>query len=178
MQSQDNLRIAVLAAYAIAIHAFERLIPTPIPWLRFGLANIITLTALFLYGFRPAMMITLIRVIVGSLFMGTFLGPAFILSLGGGVVSTLIMGFVHRISGTLFGPVGISLFGSLFHNLTQLVLAYVLFIGRFEIVLLLAPVILIAGTLTGALNGMVSALLVSRLSSDVTSNEMERPIAG
>lgn len=167
MQSQDNLRIALLAAYAIAIHAFERLIPTPVPWLRFGLANIITVTALFLYGFRSAMMITLIRVIMASLFIGTFLGPAFVLSLGGGVVSTIVMGATHRIFGRVFSPMGISLFGSLFHNLTQLVLAYVLFIGKFEVVLLLTPIILVTGTITGMLNGMVSVLLVSRLSSDV-----------
>ena len=68
MQSQDKLRIALLAAYAIGLHGLERMIPAPIPWLRFGLANIITLTALILYGFRVAMTITLIRVLIGSLF--------------------------------------------------------------------------------------------------------------
>ena len=78
MQLQDKYRIALLAGYAIGIHSFERLLPTPVPWLRVGLANIITLVTLLLYGIRPAVMVTLIRVTVVSLFAGTFLGPAFI----------------------------------------------------------------------------------------------------
>jgi len=163
MQSQDKLRIALLAAYAIALHGFERLIPAPIPWLRFGLANIITLTALILYGLRPAITITLIRVTIGSFLAGTFLGPAFLLSFGSGIVSTLAMGFAVRIAPQLFGPVGISLIGALFHNLTQLFLAYLLFIRRIEVVVILTPLILILGTITGALNGIVSGLLIEGL---------------
>jgi len=175
-RSQDNLRIALLASYAIAIHAFERLIPTPVPWLRFGLANIITLTALVLYGFRPALLITLIRVIVGSILMGTFLGPAFVLSLGAGVVSTIAMGIVHALTGKLFSPLGISLVGSLFHNLTQLVLAYLFFIGRIEVVLILAPIILVTGTITGTLNGLVSTLLVTQLEPEVGGGDSTKGV--
>jgi heptaprenyl diphosphate synthase len=160
MQSQDNLRIALLAAYAIALHGFEKLIPTPIPWLRFGLSNIITLTALILYGFRTGMTITLIRVTVGSFFTGTFLGPAFLLSFGAGVVSTTSMAFVIKLAPRMFGPVGISLIGALFHNLTQLLLAYLVFIKRIEVVIILSPVIIIIGTVTGTLNGIVSGMLI------------------
>lgn len=72
-----NIHIALLAAYAIGLNSIERLIPSPIPWLRFGFANIITLTTLYLYGLKAGMTVTLIRVFVGSLFTGTFLGPAF-----------------------------------------------------------------------------------------------------
>jgi heptaprenyl diphosphate synthase len=163
MQSQDKLRIALLSAYAIAIHGFERLIPAPVPWLRFGLANIITLTTLVLYGLKPAMMITLIRVTVGSFFAGTFLGPAFLLSLGAGIVSTIAMGVIVKYMPSLFSPVGISLIGALLHNMTQLFLAYLVFIKRFEVVIILAPVILITGTITGTLNGIVSAMLITGL---------------
>lgn len=163
MQSQDNLRIALLSAYAIALHGFERLIPTPIPWMRFGLANIITLTTLIVYGFRPAMMITLIRVVVGSFFAGTFLGPAFILSLGAGIASTTAMGIIVKGIPGLFGPVGLSLIGALFHNITQLMLAYVIFIKRFEVVIILSPFIIIIGTITGTMNGIISGMLIRGL---------------
>ena len=163
MQLQDKYRIALLSAYALALHGFESLLPTPIPWLRFGLANIITLTTLFLYGVRAAIMVTLIRVILSSLFAGTFLGPAFILSLGGGITSTLAMGFVLSITPRLFSAIGLSLIGALFHNIAQLFLAYFLFIQRVEAILLISPLIIFIGTVTGAVNGVVSDLLISNL---------------
>lgn len=163
MQLQDKYRIALLSAYALALHGFESLLPTPIPWLRFGLANIITLTALFLYGLRAAIMVTLIRVILSSIFTGTFLGPAFILSLGGGIASTLAMGFVLSMSPRLLSAIGLSLIGALFHNVTQLILAYFLFIQRIEAILLISPLIILIGTVTGTLNGLASDILIRNL---------------
>jgi uncharacterized membrane protein len=166
MRSQDKYRIAVLAAYALALSGFERLIPTPIPWLRLGLANIITIAALLLYGFRTAMTVTLIRVILASLFMGTFLGPAFILSFGGGVSSTAAMGLVHKTCGKMFGPVGLSLIGALFHNLAQLALAYLLFIQRIEAVVIISPILLLLGTFTGVANGVISGLMIHSITGE------------
>jgi heptaprenyl diphosphate synthase len=166
MRSQDKYRIAVLAAYALALSGFESLIPTPIPWLRLGLANIITLAALLLYGFGTAISVTLIRVILASLFMGTFLGPAFILSFGGGVSSTVAMGLAHRLFRRMFGPVGLSLIGALFHNLAQLALAYVLFIQRIEAVLFISPILVLLGTFTGVTNGVISSLLIEKVAAE------------
>ena len=163
MQLQDKYRIAVLSAYALALHGFEALLPSPIPWLRLGLANIIALTALMLFGFRTAMLITLIRVVVGSLFTGTFLGPSFILSLGGGVCGTFAMGAALRMTGRFFGPVGLSLVGAFFHNAAQLFLAYWLFIQRFEAVLFISPVIMLIGTVTGLINGVIADILIKNL---------------
>jgi heptaprenyl diphosphate synthase len=163
MQLQDKYRIALLSAYALALHGFESLLPTPIPWLKLGLANIIALIALLLYGIRVAITITLIRVTLASLFTGTFLGPAFILSLGGGVTSTLSMWFVLSISPGLLSPIGLSLIGALFHNIAQLFLAYFLFIQRIEAILLISPVIILIGTLTGTVNGVVSGILLKDL---------------
>jgi len=163
MRSQDKYRIAVLAAYALALSGFESLLPTPIPWLRLGLANIITLVALMLYGFGTALNVTLIRVILASLFTGTFLGPAFILSFGGGILSTAAMGLTHRMFRNLFGPVGLSLVGAFFHNIAQLSLAYFLFIQRIEAILIISPVILFIGTVTGVANGIISDLLMKNI---------------
>ncbi|HAM50107.1 MAG TPA: heptaprenyl diphosphate synthase, partial [Nitrospiraceae bacterium] len=147
MQSQDNCRIALLSAYALALHGFESLIPMPIPWLKAGLANIITLTTLELYGFRAAMMVTLIRVTLASIFIGSFLGPGFILSMGGGISGTLAMGFFFSVSPRLFGPVGLSLIGALSHNLAQLFFAYILFIQRIEPMIIITPFLVLIGTI-------------------------------
>jgi heptaprenyl diphosphate synthase len=163
MPLQDRYRIALLSAYAVGLHGFETLLPTPIPWLKPGLANIVTVITLMLYGLRPAIMVTLIRVTLSSLFTGTFLGPAFILSLGGGITSTLVMGFVVSIAPGLFSVIGLSIIGALSHNLAQLLLAYFLLIQRIEAILLISPLIVLFGTLTGAVNGVVSDLVVRNL---------------
>lgn len=163
MQSQDKYRIAVLAAYALALHGFEYLLPTPIPWLRLGLANIITLVALTLYGFSTAMSVTLIRVILASIFTGTFLGPAFLLSFSGGVSSTAAMGLIYVVQRNLFGPVGLSLIGALFHNIAQLTLAYFLFIQRIEAILIISPLVIFIGVLTGFTNGVVADILIKNI---------------
>lgn len=163
MRSRDKYRIALLSAYAIGLHGFESLLPTPVPWLRLGLANIITLITLLLYGLRPAVTVTLIRIIVVSLLTGTFLGPAFILSLGGGIASTMAMGLVLLLSPRLFGVIGISVIGAFFHNFAQLFFAYFLLIQRIEPILLISPFILLLGTVTGVVNGVVSDVLIGNL---------------
>ncbi|MBI4838476.1 MAG: Gx transporter family protein [Nitrospirae bacterium] len=166
MQSQnkiDTFHIALLSAYAVGLHGIEALIPTPVPWLRIGLANIITLTTLLLYGFRAGMTVTLIRIFLGSFLRGTFLGPAFVLSLGGGVSSTVVMWLAHTLFKRLLSPIGLSLLGAVTHNIAQLFLAYLFFVRRPEAIIIISPVILLLGTITGAFNGVITGLIMKRV---------------
>jgi heptaprenyl diphosphate synthase len=156
----ENFHIALLSAYAVGLHSLERIIPAPIPWLRFGFVNIITLTSLLLYGLKAGIMITLIRVFVSSLFAGTFLGPSFVLSLGGGISSTFAMWGAGSLFGRLLSPVGISLIGALVHNIAQLFIAYLLFVKRLEAILIIGPFIILIGVFTGSFNGFVTTLIV------------------
>ena len=175
MQLQDKQRIAVLSAYALVLHGFEAILPMPIPWVRLGLANIITIVALLLFGFRTAMFVTLIRVTLASMFTGTFLGPSFMLSLGGGIASTVAVGAVHAAAKNLFGPIGLSLIGSLFHNLAQLAFAWLLFVQRIEAILIIAPIILMLGTVTGVVNGVIADLLLRQLREGDTGGTVGDP---
>jgi heptaprenyl diphosphate synthase len=178
MQLQDKHRIAVLSAYALVLHGFEAVLPMPVPWLRLGLANIITLVALLLYDFKTAMAVTLIRVTLASMFTGTFLGPSFIMSLGGGITSTVAVGVVHALFRNLFGPVGLSLVGSLFHTLAQLFLAWLLFVQRAAPILIIGPFILLIGTVTGVVNGMITGLLMRQLSAEEADNSGSNQVTG
>ncbi len=159
----EVLHIALLSAYAVGLHSIEALIPTPVPWLRLGLANIITLTTLYLYGLKGGMTVTLTRVFIRSLLAGTFLGPAFIMSLAGGVVSTLFMWGTITLFRRLSGPVSVSILGALAHNTTQLFLAYFLFVRRVEAILIISPVILIFGIATGIFNGMATNMILKKI---------------
>ncbi|MFZ2631509.1 MAG: Gx transporter family protein [Desulfosalsimonadaceae bacterium] len=155
-------KIALLTAVACVLQISESMIPHPVPGLRLGLANMITLVALVVLGFRPAMEIAVCRTLLSSLILGTFMSPTFILSVAGAVISTLAMGFFMRIARlrSHFRPsiIGISILGALIHNLVQLYLAYLLLIrhgGIFVFLPWLCMGALVMGWVTGTVAGSV-----------------------
>ena len=83
--------MALMVAMGVILHRLEAMLPLPTPWIKLGLANLMTLMALIYLGTQEAFIVTLVRVILGSILGGTFLGPTFFLSLAGGVASTTIM---------------------------------------------------------------------------------------
>ena len=176
--SYETLHIALLSAYAVGLHSIEALIPTPVPWLRLGLANIITLTTLYLYGLRAGMIVTLTRVVIRSLLAGTFLGPAFVMSLGGGVASTLVMWLLKVIFRRLFSPVSVSIFGALTHNIVQLFLAYLLFVRQIEAIIIVSPIILGAGLITGIFNGIVTNLIIKKIEEKKAKEQIGQEARG
>ncbi len=159
----EAIHIALLSAYAVGLHSIEALIPTPVPWLRLGLANIITLLTLYMYGLRAGMIVTLTRVFIRSLLAGTFLGPAFVMSLGGGVASTLVMWAMYSVFRRQMNIVILSVFGALTHNIVQLFLAYFLFVRRIEAILIVSPIILFFGVITGIFNGIITNMIIKKI---------------
>lgn len=164
-KQSEAVHIALLSAYAVGLHSIEAFIPTPVPWLRLGLANIITLITLYQYGLRAGMTVTLTRVFVRSLLAGTFLGPAFVMSLGGGVASALVMWAMISVFRRHLGIVSLSVFGALTHNIVQLFLAYFLFVRRIEAILIISPVILSFGIITGVFNGIITNLIIKKINT-------------
>ena len=92
---------AVLAAMALALSYMENLLPTallvPLPGFKLGLANIVTVFALYYLGAAPAMAILVARCLLGAMFAGNV--PALFFSLMGGVLAMLIMILLHRLPG-------------------------------------------------------------------------------
>ena len=66
--------IAILVTFAVVIHTVEAALPLPmpVPGVRLGLANIITILTLILYGLRSALLVTVLRILLGSFFVGNF----------------------------------------------------------------------------------------------------------
>lgn len=157
---------ALLVACAAAIQMAESLMPQPLPGIRLGLANLITLITLDRYGFRSALEISLLRTVVGALFLGTFLAPAFLLSFAAAGMSVAVMGLLDRAATArerpAFSLVGISVVGAAAHNLTQLALAYLLLLHHPGIFLLL-PWLGISAVMTGWGTGLVASMVCRRL---------------
>ena len=88
--------LALLVAVAAVVHIVESWlpVPVPVPGVKLGLANIISLLTIIMLGWRDAVYVTVARVLLGSLFGGSLFGPAFVMSLGGGLASILIMSYV------------------------------------------------------------------------------------
>lgn len=156
----EDHRIAWLTALAITIHIMESAIPAPLPGLKPGLANVITIIVLLQFGWSTAAWVSLMRVLCGSLLLGTFLTPTFLLSLGGALCSIGILWFAIRLPGRGFGPVGFSLLAALSHMTGQFSLAWLLFIPH-PALWQLFPVMLTAALLFGIVSGIIASAVVT-----------------
>jgi heptaprenyl diphosphate synthase len=169
MQSQKDhkiYKVALLVSLACVLQISESLIPHPIPGLRLGLANMLTLTALVVLGFGYALEVAVLRTLLSSFIMGTFMSPTFILSFSGAVLSTLVMGFFYWLSGFheryRFSIIGISIIGAFSHNMVQLYLAYVLLVKHGGIFVFF-PWLSIGAVGTGWVVGVVTGGVCRRL---------------
>ncbi len=146
--------IAMLVAQAAVLHYLESLFPNPvpIPGVKLGLANIITLVALVVFDFRTAMEITVMRTILGSLLAGTLFGMGFFMSFAGAVTAAVVMALVLRVL-KKFGMVGISILGAIAHNIGQLIMAT--FVLHFAGIFLYLPAMLAFSIPTGLLTGLL-----------------------
>lgn len=157
--TRDDLRIAWLAALATAIHAVEAQLPTPIPGIKPGLANVITVFAVCRYGWRTAAWIAGLRVLAGSLVLGSFLSPGFLLSTAGatGAVLGLVAGRVLPAT----GPVGYSVLAACGHMVGQFGLAWGLLVPHPALVYLL-PWLMTAALVFGVVNGIIAQSVMQR----------------
>ncbi|HFC53405.1 MAG TPA: Gx transporter family protein, partial [Gammaproteobacteria bacterium] len=149
----EDHRIAWLAALAITIHLAESALPSPLPGVKPGLANIVTIATLLLYGWRTAAWVVSLRVIVGSLLLGTFLSPTFALSFSGALASLTALGLASLVVRSGLGPVGYSLLAAMAHMAGQFAVAYWLFIPH-PALLRLFPLLMSAAVLFGLLSGI------------------------
>jgi heptaprenyl diphosphate synthase len=159
-------QLSVLAAVAVAIYSIEAALPRPFPWLRLGLSNAIVLTVLTIFGFRDALMVSLVRTGLGSLVVGTLFTPGFLMGLTGGVASVVAMGAVLTLGGRIFSSIGISVCGAIAHQGTQLLVASVILIGSSG-ALALGPTLGLLAVATGILTGFISLVLIDRLTRTI-----------
>lgn len=151
--------LGVLVALALALHVLEAQIPAPLPWVKPGLANLMTLVALLSLGWRAALLVTTLRVVIGSLLVGSFLGPGFLLSLAGGAASTAAMALMAPGAWRLWSPLALSAAGAVAHGGAQLLALRGLHLLpsvdlSWLVPLVLAPA-LVAGIFTGLLGNLV-----------------------
>jgi heptaprenyl diphosphate synthase len=158
--SAADRRVARFAAAAIALSVAEAAIPTPLPGVKPGLANIVVLIVLTRYGWRDAVWVSLLRVIAGSLLIGQFLAPGFFLSLTGAMASLAVLLLASRLPVRWFGPVSQSILAAFAHIGGQVLLAR-LWLVPHDGVFYLVPVFSLFALVFGVINGLIAARLLA-----------------
>ena len=152
----EDHHIARMAAVALGLTILENAIPSPLPGVKPGLANIVTLIVLARYGWRAAAWVSLLRVVAGSLLFGSFLAPGFFLSLSGAVLSLLVLAVAQHLPSRWFGPVSHSIYAAFAHITGQMLVVYVWLIPHAGIAYLI-PIFAAAALVFGTVNGLIAA---------------------
>lgn len=152
----EDHQIAKMAAVALGLTILENAIPSPLPGVKPGLANIVTLIVLARYGWRVAAWVSLLRVLAGSLFFGNFLTPGFFLSLSGAVLSLIVLGLAMHLPARWFSPVSHSIYAAFAHIAGQMLVVYVWLIPHAGIAYLI-PIFATAALIFGTVNGLIAA---------------------
>lgn len=160
--SIEPKRLALLGlflALALILGYVEVLLPFNfgIPGIKLGLPNALVLLALYLLGPKDAFLLSLSRILLSALLFGTVLSFGY--SLAGGALSFLVMWLLYRTKA--FHILTVSIAGAFAHNLGQLIVAYII-VENLRI-FYYAPVLLLAGAVTGAIIGIIAGELVKRL---------------
>lgn len=159
MSTKRITLIAMLTAFALTIFIVEAQIPplVPIPGIKLGLANIITLFAIMTIGRKDAFIIMILRVILGSVFAGNMMSCLY--SLAGGLVCFAAMALTRNIfkQNMIWC---ISIIGAIGHNIGQILVAIAL-TNTIQIAWYL-PVLIISAVMTGLFTGLVAQYTLKR----------------
>jgi heptaprenyl diphosphate synthase len=156
----EDRRVAWLAAAAVALALADAAIPSPLPGVKPGLANIVTLVVLLRFGWGTAVWVSVLRVFAAALLLGHFLAPGFFLSLTGTVCSLATLGLARHLPARWFGPVSLSVLAAFAHIGGQLLLAR-LWLVPHDGLFALAPLFAGAALFFGTLNGLIAAKLLA-----------------
>lgn len=165
-KTQRLARAALLTALALGLSWMERFIPlqllVPLPGIKLGLANLVTLFALYFLGGRMALAILCVRCLLGSLFGGGV--TAFCFSITGGLLALAVMAAARRLP--VLSVYGVSILGAAAHHVGQILVAVALLHSGYVVAYL--PFLLLVAIATGFLTGAISsALFRAMLAADL-----------
>ncbi|CAM3130888.1 Gx transporter family protein [Lactiplantibacillus plajomi] len=163
-KTHRNIYIALLVAQGVIIGILERMIPFPFafaPGAKLGLANLITVVALFTLSFRDVITLTWLRLILTALIGGSM--STFLYSFGGAFLSLFSMMLVKLLGPKRVSIIGISATGGVMHNVGQLIVASL--IAQTWTVMLYLPAMSIIGIAAGVALGIAANYLFTHVTT-------------
>ena len=162
LDTRKFVQIATLTSLGIALHITEAYIPNPLivlaPGAKLGLANIIALVTLVLFGLKYGLLVNVLRCLLGGLIVGSVMSMMY--SVSGAIVSTFSMWIAYKYLSRFFSLIGVSLLGAVGHNIAQLVIASLL-INNAHIFIYL-PVMMLVSIFTGSFIGLTAIYVLKR----------------
>ena len=160
MSAKRLTHMALLTAVALGIFIVELQLPSlaPIPGIKLGLANIVTLYAMFVLGPGDALGILLARILLGGMFSGQMMSLFY--SLAGGLLCYLVTLLTRKLF-TLKQIWVCSVLGAAAHNLGQIAAA--ILITRTPALIYYLPVLIVSGILTGVFTGFCAQFAVNKM---------------
>ena len=159
MKAKNIAAFGVYVALAMIFSYIELQIPplVAIPGIKLGLPNVVIIIALYKFGWKEAIVINVLRVVLVSVLFGTVLSLLY--SVAGAILSLFVMIILKK--SKIFSTVLVSVFGAISHNIGQITVA--IFVLETSELLYYLPVLLITGTISGLLLGLIGATVVKKL---------------
>ena len=158
MKTKKLTAMALLTGAAMILSYVESLLPSvAVPGVKLGLANIAVIFALCRLGWREALGISAVRVVMVSMLFGSM--SALLYSLAGAVLSLLVMALLIKLD--RFSTVGVSVAGGVAHNFGQILMA-ILLLGTARLIYYY-PILVLTGVAGGVVTGLAAAALIRRI---------------
>ncbi len=151
--------VSVLTGIGLLLWIVEEMISLPLP-IKLGISNISTLVALYIFGSREALYVTLGRIFIGALILGRLFSLTMLLSLSGGVLALIAMLALKDV----LSIVGTSVAGGWFNIVGQFTAAYFLIYSKTSLFNFF-PLFGIAGIIAGAIVGFLSSRIIGSVKS-------------
>ena len=159
MKTKKIADLALSIALAMILSFVESQIPAfvAIPGVKIGLANIAVVFVLYKLGWKEAVLISLVRVVMVSMLFGTLVSLFY--SVAGAVLS--LTGMVLLKKTGLFSTVAVSVTGGVLHNVGQILMACLLL--ETNVIVYYLPFLILSGVIAGVVIGVVAAIMVNRV---------------
>ena len=162
MNTKKMTILALSITLALILSYVESLIPplAAIPGVKVGLPNIVVVFVLYKLGWKEALGISFLRVILVSMLFGT--GASFLYSAAGAILS--FTGMILLKKSGLFSHIAVSVAGGVLHNVGQIAMACLIL--QTDVLRFYLPVLILSGVIAGIAVGILSSLMVSRIRID------------
>lgn len=162
MKIKKLILISVFVCVALIVSLLESYIPIPIPNVRLGLSNVIVINAILLFRFRDTFFVVFLKSLLLVIILGN--PVSFLYNFFAGFISLSVMYFFYRYFSKIFSIIGISVLGSIFHVLVQILISALL-LDTFSVFNFLS-ILEILAVFTGIIVGIISNYLYKILRSN------------
>lgn len=163
MEIKKLTQLSMLLALSVVLNILENLMPVfggQIPGMKLGIANVVILFTLYVYGFKDAFNLSILRVVLVGILLSGLFSPTFFFSMSGALLSVLLMQLFLKT--TKLSIIGISIIGSVSHSIGQILMAIII-LNTVNVIYYL-PWLLLVAIPSGVIIAIITNYMIKKLS--------------